>query len=179
MNMLAGSPDASDTNKPMYDSPTIAKIAGIEQQVLLGWRRRHDFLGGPKEGAQGSGGYLHSLIDALVIVAVAAMVRRGLDVANAVAAESELRLAFEMMANKAGGDPDLKNEVSTIFGYHPQGRDPKTRISFYFLSRKETLDEVMKKTSALYLLDLQPIMATVLKRLKVSHLVNVQQRDSK
>jgi hypothetical protein len=179
MNALAGAADALDTHTLLYDSPSVATIAGVDVQVLLGWRRRHDFLGGPKDGAQGSGGYLHSFIDALVIVAVAAMARRGLDVASAVAAEDSLRAAFEMMADKAGGDPDLKNPVSTIFGYHPKGRDPKTKVSFYFLTREQTLDEVMKQTSALYLLDLQPIMDVALKRLKISHLTHVQQRGSK
>jgi hypothetical protein len=168
---ITGSADAADIHAALYDSPTTAKIAGIEQQVLLGWRRRHDFLGGSKEGSQGSGGYLHSLIDALVIVAVAAMARRGLDVVNAVAAEDELAAHFEMMCESAAGDA---RPVPAIFGYHPKGRDPKTKISFYFFKREDTLDTVMNATSALYLLDLQAIMDQTMKHLKISHLVNVE-----
>jgi hypothetical protein len=177
MNKIAAGP--ADIHTPLYDNPTIAKIAGIEAQILLGWRRRHGFLGGMLPGKQGSGGYLHSLIQALVAVAVAAMVRRGLDVENAVAAEAELAMQFEILAEIAGEKFVNEHrreheEISTIFGYHPKGRDPKTKVSFYFFRRENTLDQVMKAADkGLFLLDLQAIMEFVLKRLKVSHLVKI------
>jgi hypothetical protein len=160
----------SNIHAKLYDNLTIAKIAGVEAQVLLGWRRRQGFLGGMLPGKQGSGGYLHSFIEALVAVAVAAMIRRGLDVADAVRAEDDLAAVFEMMTDTETGDP---RGAPTIFGYHPQGRDGKTKFSIYLLRPEMTLAETMEMSGALYLLDLAPIFATVKKKLRISHLVKV------
>jgi hypothetical protein len=167
MSMTA---EASNIHTKLYDSPAIAQIAGVEVQVLLGWRRRHDFLGGMVEGKKGRGGYLHSFIEALVVVAVAAMIRRGLEVSDAVRAEDDLAAVFEMMTETETGDP---RGAPTIFGYHPQGRDGKTKFSIYLLRPEMTLAETMEKSGALYLLDLAPIYATVKKKLRISHLVKL------
>src|ERR1043165_7245669 len=142
-----------DVTAPKFDSPTVAKVAGVENQVLLGWRRRHGFLGGSETGSQGNAGYRHSPVEGVVVVAIARMIRRGLDVENALLAENELVIAFTMLLE----NPEA---ASTIFGYHAKGRDPKIKASFYYLDRSMTLGEVLDKTPthSVHLLDLQNIL---------------------
>lgn len=159
---MIGTEDAPfDVFAPQWGSPTVAQVAGISQPVLSGWRDRHGFLGGTKPGQQGPG-YQHSLVDVLVVVAVAQMVRRGLDVANAISAEPELTAAFADML--------INGEIaSPIFGFHAKGRDPGIEASFYHIDRTQTVGEVLAKspTGSMQMLDLQRVIDHVLKALKV------------
>jgi hypothetical protein len=144
----------------LYDNPTIAKIAGIEAQVLLGWRRRHDFLGGMQPGKQGSGGYLHSLIQALVAVAVAVMVRAGTLVIDAVSAETQLTVAFTLMLTD--------DKAPTFFAFRPKGRDLKAKSKFFPLNLDADIRKALDQAEgSLLVIDLHPISEMVLKKLRV------------
>jgi hypothetical protein len=156
---------AFDLRAQRWDTPIVAKIAGIEPQVLLGWRRRHGFLGGSAPGSQGLGGYKHSLIDIAVAATVALMVRRGLEVADAISAEDYLAAHFQLLLTD--------ESTSSIFAFHPRGRDAKTKVSFYFEGRDKTLGEflgTLPGIPAVMVVDLQAVIDRCMRALKIKML---------
>jgi hypothetical protein len=129
--------------------------------TMLGWRRRYGFLGGTEEGSQG--GYQHSLIEALVAVTIAAMIRRGVDPKDAVKAD-DFNLA-------AMFDGIVSGEITTtVFGFHAKGRDADIEASLYFWGRDQTLGEILDKTpgGGVMIIDLQRIVDHVLKALNLT-----------
>jgi hypothetical protein len=162
MNQMMTEPPVG--NVPLWDTPTVAALAGIEQQTLLGWRRRNHFLGGPKEGAQGKAGYMHNLTDTLVACAVADIVQRGVDVQSAVIFEDDLRSAFSNMLDGLGNP-------CTVVGVYPRGRDEQCiGKPLWSLDDELSIREALNRspTRTMLLIDLQPIMNRVLLELKVA-----------
>jgi hypothetical protein len=149
-------------NSPRWDTPRVAEIAGIEPATLLAWRRNHHLLGGPRAGAQGKGQYWHNLIDVLVACAVAAVIRRGVEVDSAVVAEPDLRTMFAMMLDRP--------TTYTIFASHPRGRDPEVRPTFFYFDRENLIDEMFARShgEVLILIDLRANMDRVRHAMQVT-----------
>ena len=152
----------TDDAKRLFDSEQTARAAGISQQCLLGWRRRRQLLGGPR-GGQTAIAYAHTLIDVLIVAAVAAMTRRGIEVADAISAEPELHYSFAALLEDHGLPARAPHRFPPIFGFHAKGRDRDTKLSIYHLQRDATLGAVLDRspTGSLQLLDLERIVADV------------------
>lgn len=141
-----------------WDTPTVIRIAGCEQATLLQWRRKYGFLGGAEPG-RGRVGYRHSVFEICSVCAAVAMIRHGLDPADACSQSEWLVIHFQGLITK---------EIdSSMLAFHRGGSDPGVRASFYHLGPDQTLAEVIGKTpnGIATILDLRKIINHVLSAL--------------
>jgi hypothetical protein len=144
-----------------WTTETVARLADIEPPVLRAWRAHYGFLGGSHPGTQGrAGGYMHDLLDTLVSVATADIVRRGISPARVAIYESDLRATFARIIEGKGWP--------TVIGCYP---DKEPRIgTFWTLSDELSIREALARspTGAMLIVDLAPILERVRRELQVT-----------
>jgi hypothetical protein len=161
MNIGFDSEDLSNIKALQFETPRVAWVAGVEPQVLLGWRRRYNFLGGPKSGSQGLGGYRHSLIEIYVTRAVAMMIERGARPSDAIVAERKLVGAFTHIAT-------THDRERTVFVFHQERA--AAGIKMKVLARNRTFGDIFDATpdlDAFIIVDLIAVMSHCIRFLKV------------